>query len=623
MASDNASVVTSSTLARDAPVIADDLTRAKSLKRTREITPTPSPSATPLNDLSPAKIARLVGYTTQAQSPPSSSAAAHEEKRRRRAEEQATESSLNLLQTLEEAMSGATAAMSRPQEPPRPHTQESVEAPTAATVRALASVQIPTESNVGDPQEISPSAGSAVTAGSLEDGESQVVHSPAAMDVDPQGHQRMYTAQPEAPMEDKAASSLSYPGLPGASMPAPAHPQRGMSMPMTSTQNPDLAPRSPSSKKHKCPYCETEFTRHHNLKSHLLTHSQEKPYVCQQCQMRFRRLHDLKRHSKLHTGEKPHICPKCDRKFARGDALARHSKGAGGCAGRRPSMGSFGGEEDFGDGSMVDGDDSMTGVLYGSANASLTEEDRRLSMPSIKTQHVAGQHGQEGVAHSNTYPPNGPRPAGGLYPPNIDRGSAGSATSPSLPNSHTPHTSISSMPLSAGSTSVFSQSGMTESPKPLSPGGAQANQAGQKRAASQQSGSGLSMPSHGMSQAAAWRSQYPPADGKQHEANAAAAAAGRGRGRGASGTGQRNGTGDAGAGPDPTILAYVRHLDDKITKLTADLEAKAQRETQLLERMAEQDQHIGILVAQLADLRAALQPQLAPVPQDDAPTGQE
>jgi len=99
--------------------------------------------------------------------------------------------------------------------------------------------------------------------------------------------------------------------------------------------------RSPSSKTHKCPYCATEFPRYHNLKSHLLTHSQEKPHVCSTCQSRFRRLHDLKRHTKLHTGERPHICPKCGRKFARGDALARHNEGPDGCAGRRS-----GGEDD-------------------------------------------------------------------------------------------------------------------------------------------------------------------------------------------------------------------------------------------------------------------------------------
>ncbi|ERF69342.1 hypothetical protein EPUS_09507 [Endocarpon pusillum Z07020] len=93
----------------------------------------------------------------------------------------------------------------------------------------------------------------------------------------------------------------------------------------------------PSTKEHKCPYCGTGFTGHHNVKSHLLTHSQEKPYVCSTCQSSFRRLHDLKRHTKLHTGERPHVCIRCRRKFARGDALAHHQNGPGGCAGRRSS----------------------------------------------------------------------------------------------------------------------------------------------------------------------------------------------------------------------------------------------------------------------------------------------
>ncbi|KAI5310509.1 hypothetical protein KEM55_006072 [Ascosphaera atra] len=97
---------------------------------------------------------------------------------------------------------------------------------------------------------------------------------------------------------------------------------------------------SSNGKKHRCSHCGTEFTRHHNLKSHLLTHSEEKPHVCNVCNQRFRRRHDMKRHMKLHTGERPHICPRCGRRFARGDALARHAKGPGGCAGRRESGGS-------------------------------------------------------------------------------------------------------------------------------------------------------------------------------------------------------------------------------------------------------------------------------------------
>jgi len=48
-------------------------------------------------------------------------------------------------------------------------------------------------------------------------------------------------------------------------------------------------------RKHKCQECGQYFTRLHNLKSHLLTHSQEKPFICQECGHKFRRLHDLKR----------------------------------------------------------------------------------------------------------------------------------------------------------------------------------------------------------------------------------------------------------------------------------------------------------------------------------------
>ena len=131
-----------------------------------------------------------------------------------------------------------------------------------------------------------------------------------------------------------------------------------------------LSTGSLSIKKSKCPYCSTSFARHHNLKSHLLTHNQEEPYRCDTCGTSFRRLHDLKRHTKLHTGERPHVCPKCDRSFARGDALARHNKGQGGCVGRRSSMGSFGGDDKQEDRMRAGDGDDMTGIMYtGEASA--------------------------------------------------------------------------------------------------------------------------------------------------------------------------------------------------------------------------------------------------------------
>jgi hypothetical protein len=89
----------------------------------------------------------------------------------------------------------------------------------------------------------------------------------------------------------------------------------------------------------QCNLCPKRFTRAYNLRSHLRTHTNERPFVCTVCGKAFARQQDRKRHEGLHSGEKRYACKGelesgsswgCGRRFARADALARHFRSEAG-----------------------------------------------------------------------------------------------------------------------------------------------------------------------------------------------------------------------------------------------------------------------------------------------------
>jgi hypothetical protein len=97
----------------------------------------------------------------------------------------------------------------------------------------------------------------------------------------------------------------------------------------------------------QCTLCPKRFTRAYNLRSHLRTHTDERPFVCTICGKAFARQHDRKRHEGLHSGEKKFVCRGnlraggawgCGRRFARADALGRHFRSEAGRVCIRPLL---------------------------------------------------------------------------------------------------------------------------------------------------------------------------------------------------------------------------------------------------------------------------------------------
>ncbi|KAK4867343.1 hypothetical protein LT330_000853 [Penicillium expansum] len=105
-----------------------------------------------------------------------------------------------------------------------------------------------------------------------------------------------------------------------------AHTQETPSSDSEPEVRPTKRPKTQEKQDFKCPHCEKDFKRLFNLKSHLLTHTADRPFSCDICQKRFSRKNDCNRHKKIHSGEKIWVCEGCLVSFARADMLNNHHR---------------------------------------------------------------------------------------------------------------------------------------------------------------------------------------------------------------------------------------------------------------------------------------------------------